>query len=139
MKKLLLLIIIASITFISPNIVLAVNDISIGNYTIETGTTLRLPIYLNNSDNISGFGIKLSFDPAVVNITSLAPTYLENETTFNPGNSVSDGGNFTFFYAVDSSSPGVTTINTFKIGSGLNGSQIIGYVRMQAVGSTGDQ
>jgi len=114
------------------------NLVSIGNYTIETGATIRVPIYLNNSDNISGVGIKMTFDPAVVNVTSLDPVYPENESGFFPEYSQEDVGNFRLFYGPDTSSPGVITINTFKNGSGLNGSQVIGYVRMRAVGSAGN-
>ena len=139
MKKISLIIIVLIAIAVPVNAVLVTNVVSIGIQTIEAGGTLRVPVYLNNSSDIEAVGIKLTFDPAVVNISSLDPVYPENASGFVPLYSTEDVGNFTLFYGPDNrfASSGVITINTFKNGTGLSGDQIIGYVRMNAVGSAG--
>jgi len=124
-KALLSMIIIALIAITSSvTAAVPVNLVSIGNYAIETAATIRVPVYLNNSEDIASVGIAMTFNPAVVNMTSLDPE---------------DVGDFTQFYGPDNrfTTDGVITINTFKNGSGSSGDLVIGYVRLHAVGSAG--
>ena len=107
-----------------PLSVSAQNIVSIGNFVVDTDTTINVPIYLNDSVNVGSVGLNLSYDPDIVQIFS---------------DTVKDKGNFTDFYGSDNrkNASGWITINAYKIGTGLNGNLIVGYVRLHAIGGAG--
>jgi hypothetical protein len=105
----------------------AVNDVSIGNHIVDPDGQIRVPIYLNDSTGVAGVAVRLEYDPAVVRAYS---DPLLDQGAFLP----------IFVYAPDNShnATGWITITAAKTGEdNLLGNMIIGYVRLQAVGSAG--
>jgi hypothetical protein len=105
----------------------AQNIVSIGDHTVDAGGNIRVPIYLNESTGVAAVAVNLNYDPTVVRAYS--DPLLDQGTilpvwVYNPDNS--------------NNATGWITITAAKTGQdNLVGNQIIGYVRLQAVGSAG--
>lgn len=105
----------------------AVNDVSIGDHIVDPDGQIRVPIYLNDSTGVSGVTVLLEYDPAVVRAYS---DPILDQGTFLP----------IFVYNPDNTNNATGSILITAAKSGqdnLVGNQIVGYVRLQAVGSAG--
>jgi len=99
------------------------NVISIGDAALDSGYNVTLPVMITNATGVAAVGIKLSYSPGVVNVTSATK------------------GDFPSFFGFDSSnaSNGWVTINTFIIDAQLTGNLTIGNVTLEAIGNPGEQ
>jgi hypothetical protein len=96
--------------------------VSIEEVTISPGGIVIVPIVIEHATGIGGIGIKLSYNPNVVNVT---------DATI---------GDFTAFFCFDDTNAanGEISLNTYILGQDLIGDVKVAEVTLETVGNAGD-
>jgi hypothetical protein len=115
---LLLVMLSASLSSALGSNVVAIEEVTVS----PDGEVVVVPITIEHATGIGGMGIKLSYDPGVVNVTDATM------------------GDFTAFFGFDNTNAanGWITINTYIMGQDLTGDVKVADVTLEAVGNAGD-
>ncbi len=100
-----------------------VNDslVEIGDYTVNESSTVRVPLWVNNTVDLGGIGVNLSFDPSVVHITAVSQGDMDDPAS---SANINNSNGWALIAATDA--------------SGESGNVIAFYVNFTAVGGGGD-
>lgn len=98
------------------------NTLTIEPVTTQPGTVITVPIMVEHATGIGGIGVKLSYDPEVVNVVEAVH------------------GEFSAFWGFDKTNAenGWVTINTYVLGRDLTGDVKVADITLEAVGNAGD-
>jgi hypothetical protein len=97
------------------------NVVAIEEVTVSPDEIFVVPIVIERATGVGGIGIKLSYDPSVVNVTDATM------------------GNFTAFFSFDNinAAKGWISLNTYILGQDLTGDVKVADVTLEAVGNAG--
>lgn len=98
------------------------NVVAIENVTVSPGGEVVVPIKIERSTGIGGIGVKLSYDPSVVNVTNVTM------------------GDFITFFSFDNANTanGWIVLNTYILGQNLADDVTVADITLEAVGNAGD-